>query len=471
MSAVSAGRQLLNLPLGLLSAVVLTRLFSPADYGRFGILVFITTLPLMIGDLGLSQAFIRQRDDPAAEALAAAGSAQIWIALLSLPAILVLGARAIGAPLASGAPMICALYLPTLAAGAALRANVLVARRLDFARLAALDLAQQGAYVALLFLLGRAGLGTLGLVLTAAATQVGRLAVLAWWYPLRPSLWPRLGTLRDPILQGLPLQLSGIVSGFHAGLPNWLGTPLFGPAAVGFLRWSLEMTNRAGMTLAQSVGRVALPTFALLQGEASRLQRVLGRACRYNLLVVGVPLAVLAGLAQPVILAVFGGRWTPAGLALQVYALHMTAGALVIAMDGAVQVVRHTTWTLGVWVAYLAVQVALSLLLAPTLGFVAIPVAQATATVAKAVVLRGLLPAAARPGTVPDLVLPAVAALGAFATARAAADALSPWLAILAGGTAAAGVAAALLFLLGRGTVWPDLLHDVRSLAPERRAA
>jgi O-antigen/teichoic acid export membrane protein len=471
MSAVSVGRQLLNLPLGLLSAVILTRLFAPADYGRFGILVFLASLPLMVGDLGLSQAFIRKREEPSTDALAAASALQIGIALVAFPAVLLVGGRAVGSLDARSALTIALLYLPTLGTGTGLRANVLISRRLDFARLAALDLIQQAGYLVLLFVTGRAGLGTLGLAITATVTQCARLAVLAWWYPPRLLALPRFRLLAPTIRDALPLYLSGVVSGFHAGLPNWLGTPLFGPAAVGFLRWSLEMTNRVGMTLAQSVGRVVLPTVALLQGEVSRLQRVVGRACRYNLLVVGVPLALLAGLADPVISAVFGGRWTPAGLALQVYAVHMTAGALVIALDSAVQVVRRTTWTLGVWVAYLAAQVALSLLLAPALGFIAIPVAQATATVTKALVLRSLLPAAARPGSAPDLLLPAAAALAAFAAARMAAGAFSPWLAILAGGPIGALAAAALVFLLGRGTVWPDLLHDLRSLAPERPAA
>lgn len=471
MSAISVGRQLLNLPLGLLSAVILARLFAPADFGRFGILVFLTTLPLLAGDLGLTQAFIRQRDEPDVAALRSAASLQVWIAVLALPVILVLATRAIAAPLSHSAPMIALLYAPTLGAGWALRANVRVARGLDFARLSALDIVQQIIYVLLLFALGRAGLGTLGLVVTAAATQVGRLAVLVWWYPLRPALRPRLAPLKGTIVSGLPLHLSGIVSGFHAGMVNWLGTPLFGPAAVGFLRWAVEITSKAGITLAQGVGRVVFPTVALLQGDPARVGRVVARACRYNLLVVGVPLALLAGLAQPVISAVFGGRWVPAVTPLQVYAVHMTLGALVISLDAAVQVLRRTTWMLGVWVGYLALEVALAVALAPLLGLVAIPVAQLAATAPKAVLMRHLLPAGARPRWSTDVGLPAAAALGAFALARAAALALSPWPAILAGGTAGALAATVIVFLLGRDEVWPDLLTDVRRLAPERSPA
>jgi len=468
MSAVSVGRQLLNLPLGLLSAIVLTRFFAPADYGRFGILVFLTTLPLMVGDLGLTQAFIRHRDEPAPEAMRAAGSAQMWVALLAFPVIMVLGASAVAMPLARSAPLIAVLYVPTLATGITVRANVLLARRLDFARLAALDLVQQVAYLALLAATGLAGLGTAGLVVTSALTQTGRLAVLARWYPMLPAMRPRMGTLRATIASGLPMHLSGILSGFHAGMVNWLGAALLGPAAVGFLRWSLELTSKAGITLAQSVGRVVFPTVALLQDEPARVQRVVARACRYNLLVVGVPLALLAGLVQPVIAALFGGRWMPAAAPLQVYAVHMTLGALVIALDAAVQVLRPTTWMLAVWAGYLALEVALAMAMAPWLGLLAIPVAQLAATAPKALVIRRLLPAAARPRWMPDVLLPVFAALGAFAVAQLAATILAPWPAILAGGTAGALAAAALVFALGRAEVWPDLLRDVRRLAPDR---
>ncbi|HXY20218.1 MAG TPA: oligosaccharide flippase family protein [Gemmatimonadales bacterium] len=465
MTAVASVRQVLALPLGLVSAITIARLYAPADLGRFGILAFVVSVPALVGDFGLTQAFVRQKDDPAPGELSLASSLMLWIAVLAFP-VIVFAAGAEVRGTRSWLPLVALLYLPTLLGAAALRANVLVQRRLDFARLAVLDLVQQVAYIAILATLGFLRTGVLGLVAATALTQAGRLVVLARWYPVRPSAVPRLGRLKDVIRSGLPLHLTGIVSGFHAGMVNWLGTPLFGPVGVGYLRWSLDMTTRVGIGLAHAIGQVVFPTVALIQDDAVRLGRVLARAVRYNALLIGFPLALLAGLATPVITAIFGGRWLPATLALQIFALHMTAGAVLIPLDAAIRVVRPALWSLGIILVYLAVEVALALALARPLGIVAIPVAHLTATVPLIVALRALLPAPARPAWLDNVVLPVLALAAAFAVSLWVAGRLAPWPALFAGCAAGAIVAAAAVYLLGRRTVWPELVRDLRHLAP-----
>jgi PST family polysaccharide transporter len=470
MTAVASARQVLALPLGLVSAITIARLYAPVDLGRFGILAFVVSIPALVGDLGLTQAFVRHKEDPAAADVSLASSLQLWIAVLAFPVILVAaGAEVRGAP--AWLPLAALLYLPTLLGAAALRANVLVQRRLDFARLAVLDLVQQVAYIAILATLGFLKAGVAGLVTATALTQAARQVVLAVWYPVRPSAVPRLGRLRDVVKSGLPLHLTGIVSGFHAGMVNWLGTPLFGPVGVGYLRWSLDMTSRVGIGLAHAIGQVVFPTVALIQEDAARLGRVLARAVRYNALLIGFPLALLAGLAVPVITAIFGGRWLPATLALQIFALHMTAGAVLIPLDAAVRVVRPALWSLGIIVAYLAVEVALAVALAHPLGIVAIPVAHLAATVPLVVVLRALLPAPARPAWLANVVLPVFALAATFAVSWWVAGLLPPWPALFAGCAAGAAVAAASVYLLGRRTIWPELVRDLRHLAPPPAAS
>lgn len=466
MTAVASVRQVLSLPLGLISAIALARLYAPGDLGRFGVLAFVVSIPAMVGDFGLSQAFVRQREDPAPQELALAASLQLWIAVLAFPVILLVArwAEVRGAP--SRLALVALLYLPTLLAAAALRANVLVQRRLDFARLAFLDLAQQIAYITLLASLGFARAGVAGLVIATATTQVARHVVLALWYPVRPSVLPRLGKLRDVVRSGLSLHLTGIVSGVHAGMVNWLGMPLFGPVGVGYLRWSLDMTTKVGIGLAHAIGQVVFPTVALIQDDAVRLGRVLARAVRYNALLVGLPLALLAGLATPVISAVFGGRWLPATTALQIFALHMTAGAILIPLDAAVRVVRPAVWSLRIILVYLGVEVALAFALAAPLGIVAIPVAHLSATVPLIVVLRRLLPAPARPVWLDNVCLPLLALAATFVVSHWIAGALAPWPALVVGSAAGAVAAAVVVFALGRRTIWPELLRDLRHLAP-----
>lgn len=466
MTAVATVRQILSLPLGLVSAIVVARLYSPGDLGRFAVLSFVVTLPALVGDLGLTQAFVRQRDDPSPEELALAASLQMWIAAVALPVLLVGVHLAEAGSDIAWVALALILYLPTLGAALTLRANVLVARRLDFARLALLDLAQQLLYIAVLFWLGLERAGLAGLIVATTLGQLLRLAVLARWYPGAPATLPRVGRLRDVMKSGLPLHLTGIVAGFHAGMLNWLGAPLFGPVAVGYLRWSQDMSNRVGTGLAHAIGSVVYPTIALLQDDVARLKRVVARAVRYNVLLIGVPLALLAGLANPVISAVFGGRWAPAAAALQLFCALMVGAAVLVPLDAAVKVVRPTIWSLGIMLGYLAVEVALALALARGAGFLAIPIAHLAATIGLVTLLRALLPAAARPDWSDNVLLPLLALAATFGVSRWIAVLVSPWPALVAGGAAGALAAVAVVFALGRGNIWPELLRDLRHLAP-----
>ena len=471
MTAVATVRQLLALPLGLASAVTVARFYGPAELGRFAVLSFVVTLPALVGDLGLTQAFIRRPGDPGPRETALAASLQLWIAAAALPLILA-GIRLADAR--ADLPWIAlaaVLYLPTLLAAFVLRANVLVARRLDFARLALLDLGQQVCYIALLLWLGIEHAGVAGLIVATTAGQLLRLGVLIRWYPGAPAAVPSIRPLVAEMKNGLPLHLTGIASGFHSGLLNWLGAPLFGPVAVGYLRWSQDMTNRVGTGLAHAIGSVVYPTIALLQEDAGRLGRVVARAVRYNVLLIGLPLALLAGLAAPVISAIFGGRWLPASAALQVFAAFAVGTAVVVPLDAAVRVVRPTIWSLQLMLGYLAAEVLLALALARATGLLAIPLAHLVATAGLVALLRALLPPAARPATGRDIVLPALAVIAAFLASRLVAVTLTAWPALFAGSAAGAVAAAAVVFTVGRRSIAPELLGDIRRLRPAAGAA
>ncbi len=471
MTALATARQLLGLPLGLASAIVLARLYAPSDLGRFAAVAFVVSLPALVGDLGLSQGFIRGREDPDESHLRTAAALQLWIAIAASPIVLIAMRFGGGEPSARWLSLAAALYLPTLLAALGLRANVLTARRLDFARLAVLDLGQQAGYIALLAALGWMRTGAAGIVLATAASQLARLSILARWYPVRPKIVARFDTLSSELRTGLALHGTGILSGFHAGLVNWLGMPLVGAVGVGYLRWSLDITSRLGNTLAQAVGRVAFPTVALLQDDEPRIGRVLARACRYNTLLTGVPLALLAGLATPLVTVIFGGRWVPAAPALRIFALHLTLGAFLIPLDAAVRVVRPAVWSLVLMAGYLAAEVALAIGLAGWLGLIAIPLAQLIATVPVLAILRALLPIAVRPGWRLDLFLPLLASAVAYGTSAAAASALPPWPAMVVGGVTGFAGATAVVFVVGRANVWPGLVRDLARLLAAPRPA
>jgi O-antigen/teichoic acid export membrane protein len=106
MATVTVARQVVGVPLSLLSALALARLYQPADVGRFGFLAFLASIPAALGDLGISAAVVRSRYDPAPDLLAAASRFHVMLAIAALPPVLVATAL-IGATITGGCWSCC----------------------------------------------------------------------------------------------------------------------------------------------------------------------------------------------------------------------------------------------------------------------------------------------------------------------------------------------------------------------------
>jgi O-antigen/teichoic acid export membrane protein len=466
MATVTVARQVVGVPLSLLSALALARLYQPADVGRFGFLAFLASIPAALGDLGISAAVVRSRYDPAPDLLAAASRFHVMLAIAALPPVLVATAL-IGATITGDVWLLVLLYVPTMMAGLALPANVLSARRLDLARVAWVDLGGQVAYAMLLLGFGLRHLGLTGLVSASALAQVARLCALCWLYPPILSRAAPFRTFWDAASAGVPLHFAGLIMTFHANLSSWLGSFLFGPTGVGYLKWSLDITSRVGVTITHAVGRVMFPAVALAQAQPERIGHLVGRGVRYSMLAAGLPLALMASLVDPAIGTIFGSRWQPAGSLVRLFAVQMVLAGLVVPLDAAIRVLRPTTFTLTVAAVYLAAEISGAVLLADTAGPGAIPAAHIIATsVLAAALWRGLHPET-RPQAWSDVGVPAAVLVAAFAAGRALVPLLPPVASLVLGpiaGTLAAAVALRML----SPRCWTEAVTELRLLAAAR---
>jgi PST family polysaccharide transporter len=306
-------RQVVAQGLNLAGYAVVARLLGPVEIGVLGILLFVVAFLGTIGGAGLQASLIRLPDEPTSEEYRAVFTLQETI----------MGVIALAAIVA--APWLAAVYgrPPAEAwlfrlAGVALFATsfqaipaAMLERRLDFGKVALVEVAQALAYNVVLVALVWIGWGTasFGVALVVRAVTGAVLAALASPWSARPLWdWERArGFLRI----GAPLQGTLLVSQLKDSI-----TPIFiglaaGAAAVGYVQWA--QTLATGPLWASLVlSRVYLPTFARVQREPATLARFVDGAVRATHALVAPGAVLLLALAEPVTLVVFGPQWLPA---------------------------------------------------------------------------------------------------------------------------------------------------------------
>lgn len=307
-------RQVLAQGLNLAGYAVLARLLGPAEIGVLGIALFVLAFLGTCGGAGLQASLIRLPDEPSRDDYRAVFTLQEAI----------MGAVALAA--FAAAPWIAALYgrpaeeawlfrliaITLVVTSFQAIPAAMLERRLDFGKVAVVEIAQALAYnVVVVGLVWLAGWTTaaFGVALLARALVGAGLASAMSPWPARPLWdWPRaLAFLRI----GMPLQGGALVGQLKDSI-----TPIFiglaaGAAAVGYVQWA--QTLAVGPLWASMVlSRVYLPTFARVQRDPATLARFVEGAVRATHALVAPCAVLVLALIEPITTLVFGAQWLPA---------------------------------------------------------------------------------------------------------------------------------------------------------------
>lgn len=321
-AVVTVGGQLARMCVQLASVVVLARLLAPEDYGLLAMVVVIVGVGEILRDFGLSSAAVqakelstRQRDN------------LLWLngAIgLVLQATLFLGAGVVAAvydrPELVGVAQV--LSVSFLLNGLATQYRADLVRRLEFVRLAVVDITASA--VALLAAVGvaLAGGGYWALV-TQTLTQAGvlllGLALAAHWLPGLPRRAPMRGLLTF----GWRLAGTQLIGYASNNIDNLLIGLRFGAGPLGLYNRGFHLLMTPLTQLRAPSTTVALPVLSRLQDEPQRYLEFVRRgqlALGYTL-VVGLGMVVAA--AEPITAIFLGPQWSEVAPILRLLA---TAG-------------------------------------------------------------------------------------------------------------------------------------------------
>ena len=334
--AVTFASQAARFVLKMGSTAVLARLLVPADFGLVAMVTVVTGFVELFKDAGLSMATV-QRKTVSHEQI----SVLFWINVALSAAITAIIAGL--APVLAwfyGKPEILPITL-ALAGGAVLSGlgvqhRALLQRRMEFARLAAVEVGSMAAGVGVAVVMATRGWSYWALVgmtlSTAASGAILSMALSGWW----PGL-PRRGSGAMPMLKfGGNLVGFSFVNYFGRNGDNFLLGRFAGAADLGIYSKAYGLMLLPLQQINAPVASVTIPALSRLQDEPDAFARFYCQAIRLVAYITMPIVVVLAVLSREVVAIVLGPGW---GEAAPVFA--------VLSLFGVIQPVSVTTgWVL-----------------------------------------------------------------------------------------------------------------------------
>lgn len=356
-------RQVVVRLLSFLANIALARLLAPQAFGVYAIVAFVVQFFSTFGDVGIGAALIQKKGELTREET----SSTFWLQQFLVWAVV--------CAVMLAAPLVLRLYpsLPSygvwliraMAVSFALTSlktvpAILMERKLDFGRIALVDIAETAVFYSAALLLAFNGCEVWSFIVAAllrALTGTVLIYSLSDWLP---SADFNSSLLKGLVRFGLPYQGNTVL-----GFIKDAVTPLFigiyaGAAAVGLVNWA-QSAAFAPLVLSSAFGRVAFPAFSRIQGDRELLARAVERSMRGITLVMFPVTALMLALGPEIIKVVFTEKWLPAlrayyfycasplfvGVVLPMYSAILALGrsGIVLKMMGALLVLE---WGLGV---------------------------------------------------------------------------------------------------------------------------
>ena len=330
---VLAGGAALGQGITLLAAPLLSRLYSPDDFGLLAVYASLLGILSVAANLRYELAIpLPEGDEEAAQVLGLSLAVTVVVSLLAALVVWALGERLLGL-IGSPAlrPYLWLLPLGVLALGVYQALSYWAMRKRAYARIARTRLAQGASGVVVQLALGLLRFGPVGLIVGQVVGQAagsGSLASLA----LRDdrAALRRVGTAgmlaaarrfdRFPKYS----TAGALLNSSSLQLPSVLLTAFFGTAVAGWYFFAQRLLRSPLNMVANSVSQVYYGEAPRLAREDPRALLALFQRTARRLLVLGAaPLALVAAVGPWAFATLFGERWFDAGVYVRLLAPYL----------------------------------------------------------------------------------------------------------------------------------------------------
>lgn len=320
-ASFTLGAQAVRMVLQLLSVAILARLLSPHDYGLLAIALVLVGLGEVFRDFGLTSASVQ-----APELSNAQRDNLFWVNVaigVTLTAVMFAAAGPTSAVTGEPDMLVMTRWLALMFLFNSLSAQhrAMLMRDLKLRALAIVDIAAAATALTAAVVAAVAGAGFGALIIQqltlGAVTLIGAVLAGRWL----PRFYSRSASIGPMIKLGWNLMASNLLNYAGKQIDTVLISLRFGTAPLG-------LYNRAYQAVMTPLGQarsplqsVALPVLARVQADRARFDNYVVAAQVALGYVFGIPLAIVAALAEPVVGIMLGPGWSQAAPLLRLFAI------------------------------------------------------------------------------------------------------------------------------------------------------
>lgn len=313
----------ISLVLQIGTIAILTRLLKPDEFGVMGMISVVIGFAVAFADMGISNAIIYKQDSTQDEL-----SSLYWLNLgmgIALFILLLAAEPLVSAyfrePRLKTPYILCTFIFPILAAGQQFQA--ILQKNLEFGKLSKIQVISTLLGSVTSIILAFMGYGVTSLVFGQVILRGTNSILLIWSFRKSrfPSLRFNLDEIRDYLSFGL-YQMGERAFNYLSSNVDYLIIGRFlGAELLGYYTLAYKIISIAVYRVNPIITRVAFPIFSKLQKDNEILRKGYARVVQLLSLVVFPFLIGAMVIGKPFVVAVFGEKWIPSILLIQIMAL------------------------------------------------------------------------------------------------------------------------------------------------------
>ncbi len=306
---ISAVSQFSTFAINFISVIIISRLLTPVEVGIFSVAASILAFAHVFREFGVSQ-FLIQAGEVTRERLRAAFTVMLGISWLIAALLLLLRhpiARFYGNPGVAEVLGLISINFVILPFGAPLLA--LLRRELQFHKIAVVSIANALISTTVTVIAAYAGQSYLSMAWGAIAGNISNVVLLNIFRRGEIFMLPGTRGLGEVVRFGSMASASTLFAEFGSSAPDLILGRTLGFADVAFFSRADALRKMLLGQLFSLVRGVYFPSFAKLAREGGDPAEMYCRSMPYMIAFTAPALALLALLAEPLILFLFGAQW------------------------------------------------------------------------------------------------------------------------------------------------------------------
>ncbi|MFD0794949.1 lipopolysaccharide biosynthesis protein [Mucilaginibacter litoreus] len=312
--------------------LVLAKLLLPKEFGIVGMAVVFTGFVQILNDLGISAALVQKKEELLTDAhyyTAFWTGVSFSIVLYSIVCFALgpLVAMFYHEPVLT--KLIPVISLGILASPVNLIHKTQLTKRMDFKRIAIIDNTSNIIAGCLSLGLAFLGAGVWALVFNSVANIVIAMPLYFATTRWKPKfIWDNKA-FKEIFGFGIYATFTNIIGYLMNNVDYLLIGRLLGPGALGIYTFAFTLTDAFRGRLLQVVNNVMYPLYGKIQSDSSALKRYYLKVVNYNSIVINPIMLLLLVIGEPIVINLFGAKWSGSVYPLKILALSVMMHLLV----------------------------------------------------------------------------------------------------------------------------------------------